>query len=323
MTVSIIIAVKTWQKNLEECVGKCRELDFPGLEILVLPDEPFESGLLPEGRTPVIVIPTGQVSPAHKRDLGLKSAKGEIIAFLDDDAWPEKDWLESAVRHFENDEIAAVAGPAKTPLDDGSRQKASGEIYSSILVSGKYVYRYVPKESREVDDYPSCNFIVRKSIMQQVGGFNTDFWPGEDTKLCLDITKRLGKKIIYDPQVLVYHHRRPVFIPHLKQIASYALHRGYFVKRYPETSLRPAYFLPSIFVLGLILGALASPYIPMLKVAYLSGIFLYLFLVLIFSFSNGLGLIWLIFFGIILTHVTYGVFFLKGLLIKRLPEESY
>ena len=271
----------------------------------------------------MIVIPTGPVSPAHKRDIGLKSAKGEIIAFLDDDAWPEKGWLKNAIRHFENNDVAAVAGPAKTPPDDGSRQKASGEIYSSILVSGKYAYRYVPKEGREVDDYPSCNFIVRKAIIQQVGGFNTDFWPGEDTKLCLDITKRLGKKIIYDPLVLVYHHRRPVFIPHLKQIASYALHRGYFVKKYPETSLRPAYFLPSIFVLGLVLGAPVSLCIPMFKLAYLSGIFIYLFLALIFSFSNGLGLIGLIFFGIIFTHVTYGVFFLKVLFTKRLPEESY
>jgi cellulose synthase/poly-beta-1,6-N-acetylglucosamine synthase-like glycosyltransferase len=321
MTVSIIIAVKTWQKNLEECVGKCRQLDYPDFEILVLPDQPIENNSSQAEIASLKIIPTGPVSPAHKRDIALKSATGDLLAFLDDDAWPVKDWLKNAVRHFDNKEIAAVGGPAITPPNDNMRQKASGEIYASVLVSGGYIYRYVPAKKREVDDYPSCNFIVRKSIMQELGGFNTNFWPGEDTKLCLDITKNLGKKIIYDPEVLVYHHRRQVFIPHLKQIASYALHRGYFVKKYPQTSLKLAYFLPSIFIAGVIFGFPVSLFIPALMPVYLIALFLYLTLVSIFSLPKGLGLIGYVFFGIIFTHVTYGIFFLRGLFSKRLTED--
>ncbi|MFA5156106.1 MAG: glycosyltransferase [Candidatus Omnitrophota bacterium] len=317
MTVSIIIAVKTWQRNLEECVAKCRELDFPDFEIIVLPDGPVS-----EAQKEVRIIPTGPVSPAHKRDIGFKQANGEIIAFLDDDAWPEKAWLKNAIRHFSDASIAAVGGPAVTPVDDSLWQKASGAVYSSPLVSGKYIYRYMPRQLRQVDDYPSCNFIVRKAVLEKTGGFNTNFWPGEDTKLCLDITQKLGKKIIYDPQVLVYHHRRPVFLPHLKQIASYAVHRGYFVKRYPETSLRPAYFVPSIFLIGIVLGMLVSLFVPVIRLVYLPGVFLYLLLVLIFSLSNGLSLLGLVLFGIITTHITYGAFFIKGLLTKQLSEEN-
>ena len=58
------------------------------------------------------MIPTGKVRPAEKRDRGVRESNGEIVAIIDDDAYPESDWLTNAVRHFENPDIAAVGGPA-------------------------------------------------------------------------------------------------------------------------------------------------------------------------------------------------------------------
>jgi GT2 family glycosyltransferase len=323
MTVSIIIAVKTWQKNLEECVAKCLELDYPDFEIIILPDETFPDNKLPSTNIPIKVISTGQVSPAQKRDMALTHAKGEILAFIDDDSFPGKDWLKNALVLFEgNNNVAAVGGPAVTPPNDSFVQRASGNTYSSMAVSGTYIYRYVPKKMQEVDDYPTCNFLVRKSVMQELGGFKTKFWPGEDTKLCLEITKKLGKKIIYDPKVLIYHHRRPLFLPHLRQIASYALHRGYFVKKYPQTSLRLPYFLPTIFLFAVITGGILSIFSTYFKKIYFWGLSFYLLLVLLFSISRELRQIPLVFLGIISTHLTYGFYFLRGLIVKRLKEET-
>ena len=268
------------------------------------------------------IIPTGPVNPAQKRDIAIEHAKGEILGFIDDDAYPAKDWLNKAMDNFKDSNIAAAGGPAVTPSGDTFRQRASGLVYSSPIVSAKFTYRYLPKKGRYVDDYPSCNFLVRKSIMQQLGGFDTKFWPGEDTKLCLEITKKLGKKIIYDPGALVYHHRRPLFAGHLRQVASYALHRGYFARRYPETSRRISYFIPSLFLLALVGGGILAPLSAFFRATYLSGAFLYLILVFIFSISKELRLIPLVFFGIILTHLSYGFYFLKGLLVKSLKEEK-
>ncbi|MDD4895037.1 MAG: glycosyltransferase [Candidatus Omnitrophica bacterium] len=325
MTVSIIIAVKTWQKNLEECVAKCLELDYPDFEIIILPDVDIRTLAAVDrilGIHGVKVIPTGPVSPAQKRDMALGHAKGDILAFIDDDAFPQKDWLKKAMSNFNDTSVAAVGGPAVTADNDTLKQKASGLVYSSALVSARYVYRYLPGKKRDVDDYPSCNFLIRKSIMQALGGFNTDFWPGEDTKLCLEITKKLGKKIAYDPEVKVFHHRRPLFLPHLKQIASYALHRGYFVKRYPQTSMRLPYFIPTLFLLSIIMGAALSIFMIPFRMAYFLALVSYILLVLIFSISKELRFIPYVFCGIILTHVTYGFYFIKGLLAKELAEDK-
>ena len=317
MTVSIIIAVKTYGKNLEECVSKCRELDYPDFEIIVAPDKEIK---LAYPRTKI--VPTGSVSPAKKRDLSSKYAAGEILAFLDDDAYPEKDWLKNAVSNFFNPDVAAVGGPAVSPSDDDLWRKASGMVYENFLVGGPYRYRYAIGKRRDVVDYPSCNLLVRKDIFDKLGGFDTAFWPGEDTKLCLEIVSKLSKKIIYDPKVVVYHHRRPLFVPHLKQIANYAMHRGYFVKIYPQTSLKLSYFIPSLFILTIVIGAVLSLFFPFL-ITFLS-IFLcaYLGITLIFSLSRSIKMILLVFFGIISSHFAYGLFFLKGLFANKLKEEN-
>jgi len=256
-----------------------------------------------------------------KRDLGLKFAKGEILAFIDDDAYPEKDWLKNAIKNFIDSDIAAVGGPAITPEEDNLRQRASGKIYESFLVSGRFNLRYIPKNKCYVDDFPTCNFFVRKSVMDELGGFKISFWPGEDTFLCLEVTKKLGKKIVYDPEVKVYHHRRPLFLPHLRQITRYALHRGHFVKRYPQTSLRLPYFIPSFLLVGLILGLVLSLISPFLRIIYLILLITYLLLVFLFSLSKNIELAFLKFSGIILTHLVYGLFFIKGLISKQLREE--
>ncbi|MEI6632111.1 MAG: glycosyltransferase, partial [bacterium] len=170
MTISIIIAVKTWQKNLEECVSRCLELDFPDFEVIILPDYSLQMNL--DSR--IRLIPTAEVTPPRKRDIGIKEAKGDIVAFIDDDAYPIKDWLKHAAENFKDDSVAAVCGPAVTPDSDSLMKKASGEVYSSTLVSANFIYRYIPKKRMEVQDYPSCNLIVRKSVIEALGGFNTN-----------------------------------------------------------------------------------------------------------------------------------------------------
>ncbi|MBA7628100.1 putative mycofactocin biosynthesis glycosyltransferase MftF [subsurface metagenome] len=315
--VSIIIPVKESNENLQECLKHCCRLDYPDYEIIVLPDGE-EKLSYPQ----VKVIPTGTIGPSEKRDIGIKYAQGEILAFLDDDAFPTKDWLKRAIKNFGDEDVVAVGGPAITPESDNLRQKASGLVYSSFLASGPNTYRYIPKRKCLVDDYPSCNFLVRKSIIENIGGFGSKFWPGEDTKLCLHITQDLNKKIIYDPEVLIHHHRRPLYGRHLRQVANYALHRGYFVKKFPETSRRIFYFIPSLFVFGLLLGWLLGLIQPLFYKIYFGTILFYLLIVLLTSLKNrNPKKAFLVFLGIIATNLTYGIFFLKGLFSRRLKEE--
>jgi len=332
LKVAVIIPVKGFNSKLAKAIDESLKLDYENFEVIVFPDEKdskFESY-----KEKIRVIPTGNIGPAEKRDLALTHSEAKIFAFLDDDAYPAEDWLNRALIHFKDKDIAAVGGPSITPPESGILEHISGHIYSSITASGGYTYRYVPgTKVMEVDDYPSCNFIVRREIFEQLGGFDSNFWPGEDTKLCLDITKKLRKKIIYDPQVLVYHHRRNFGIAHFKQVANYALHRGFFAKRYPETSRRFNYFVPSLLVLYIILGSIAAFLNNVIGKLFLSSLGIYLIVIAFFVIKEvmrdkslkpvrKLILILPVIIGIIGTHLCYGVFFIKGLISRKLKEET-
>lgn len=316
--VSILIAFSNPGPYLEQCLEKIGELDYPDYEVILLPDQDMEK---PPG--PVRVIPTGPVGPPVKRDLGAAEADGEILAFIDDDAYPQEDWLKAAVPHFGNPAVAAIGGPASTAPEDGIRERAGGKVLAGWMVGGVHVYRHIPKMLREVDDYPTCNLLVRKSSFERTGGFDTPYWPGEDTVLCWKLTREGGGKIIYDPDVQVFHHRRPLFRKHWRQIGNYGLHRGYFVKKYPATSRRPNYFLPSLWTLFLLLGWFPLLLVPGGIRFYLVPVGLYLLLALASGFRT-----WnwkegsLVAAGIVTTHVVYGLNFLRGLAARRLPEEA-
>ena len=326
--VSVVIACPRRSWMLDECLGALANQTYRNFEVIVLPDADSQ---LSTFNFKLSTLPTGKVRPAEKRNLGIKAAKGEIIAFIDDDAYPDAHWLEYAVRYFGDETIGAVGGPGVTPPGDSFLARMGGRVYDNLLVSGNYRYRYkAGGVRRDVDDYPSCNLFVRKALLDSFGGYRTDFWPGEDTLLCKDIVDA-GKRIVYDPWVVVCHHRRPLFGAHLRQLGRYAFHRGYFVKRYPSNSLRLSYFIPTLFVaylfLWAILVAIPPPDIMSVELFCIwQGIIsmpmlTYILLVLLTSFSLN-PVVWIVTLcGVLATHVTYGIRFLGGLLAKKAPCE--
>jgi cellulose synthase/poly-beta-1,6-N-acetylglucosamine synthase-like glycosyltransferase len=305
--VSIIIPCKNVDDYTRECIERCKRLDYATFEIILLPDYAAESI---DG---AITIVTGPVSPGVKRNVGVKNASGEFCAFIDNDAYPRSDWLSNALQYFEDGAVGGVGGPGLTPEEDGLMQKAGGYVLSSFMV-GNLSIRYKTERCFESDDIHSCNFIARKSVVEAAGGWNEKYWPGEDTLMCLAI-KRLGKKLLEASDVVVYHHRRSLFKPHLKQVSRFGEHRGFFAKKFPENSMKLTYFFPSILVASLFAGIVLSIVFPLIAYIMLFGVSAYLILSLIAAMLQvkDVKLMLSVWLGIIVTHIVYGSFFLSGL----------
>ena len=319
MRMSIIIPTRGQNPYLIENLSRSSRLDYEDYEVIVLSDEPLD---LAFPRTRIVV--TGRLSPPSKRNLGVQLATGEVVAFLDDDAFPRTDWLRCSSQILSNTSAGAVCGPAISAPSTDRMEIAASAVIESPLVSGPVRYRFVRSQSRVVDDFPACNLIVRKSVFQEVGGFDPKLYPGEDTKLCLDITHRLGRKIIYHPDVMVYHHRRPLFVAHLAQIASYACSRGYFARVYPKTSRRISYFVPSLFLLGCVFTALVAVWLMPVRVMMVFSPVCYIGTVMTVEKLHKSGVsIWRACLGIVLTHMCYGFYFLWGMLTLRHPSMTH
>lgn len=317
---SLIIPVKEINSYLHESVPIILRLDYDAYEVIILPNE------IPGGQLPgwlddprLTLVPTGQVSPAIKRDIGTKHSRYDHLAFLDDDAYPQADWLRMAEQAFRDTRASAIGGPGITPPDAPLFEQAAGLFFETFIGGGGMHYRYRPgNASFPVDDYPTVNFLIDKKAFLSVGGFDNAYWPGEDTKLCLDLVKT-GHTIWYSPNVVVFHHRRPTLLRHLMQVGNYGKHRGHFARVFPETSARPAYFAPSV----LLVGSLA-----LLALGFLSPLFWKIFGVLmavyfavaamdVFSRTGNplLGLLTLL--VIYCSHLAYGFMFLKGFFSGR------
>ena len=319
----IIVDYKKDNPYLKESVKAINKQTYKNFEIILLTDYPVDL------KSPKLIKKSygKYVGPAKKRDDGALLAKGEIIAFLDDDAYPSPDWLKSIVVEYRDKNVVAVGGPGQTPPGVSWQEEASGWASASPLGSGLYLYRFLPGKKQFVDDFPSMNLSVRRKEFLSIGGFDSNYWPGEDTKLCLDITSRLNKKIIYTPKALVFHHRRPIFKKHLIQNGNFGLHRGFFARVLPKTSFRFIYFVPSFLLLTIIFTPLiiglsqsfkALQYIYLIPFTIYLIYFLLLFLnsIWIYKYSQGKKIFQAFFSMIVIccTHLWYGYKFLQGLL---------
>ena len=310
--VSIIIPCKSIDDYTIKCLEVCKTLKEEP-EIILLPDE------MPKTEQKgIVVIPTGPVPPGKKRNIGYDRSTGSYCAFLDSDAYPRNDWLKNALAILQDPQIIAVGGPGVTPLEDNAKQRAGGMVYESILM-GNLGSRYLSHEIKESDDIHSCNLIVKKDAMAGVK-WTEKYWPGEDTLFCLDLKKKGVGKMVESGDVVIFHHRRELFRKHLKQVSAFGLHRGFFFKRFPETSRKPLYAMPLFIVLVTIalpiLGILLNPIFLLLFglefVAYL--------IVAVHASRKEPRLLAWVFSGLIVTNWGYGLSYLKGLLKKELKR---
>ena len=248
--VSVVVPAPRLTELGRRCLARVLELD-PPVEVVFVPDEAPDEALDPR----ILCVPSGPALLGRKRQLGLERARGEIVAFIDDDAYPHPDWLRNAVAALDADPgVAATTGPAVTPPDDPERAWLGGRVYASPLVSGPERWRHLPVAARDVPEAHGVNFVIRRRDALAIG-LDTPDMPGDDTVLG-DRLRARGRRIRYVPGAVLFHSRRELWRPHLFQLWRYARQRARFFRQ-GGVSRRAAYAAPSALLLWLGLGWLA------------------------------------------------------------------
>lgn len=258
-------------------------------------------------------------SPSEKRNYAAQHAKGEIIAFIDDDASPKNDWLENIVGTGRDlslpkkNTIVAVCGPGILPKKSTFLEQVFDATLTSRLGSGSYTYRFQKEDARFVDDYPLMNFAINKKVFEKAGGL-LNHWPGEDSKLCEWLVNH-KYKIEYYPKIVVYHHRKKSLFKFLKQHSRFGFKRGYFFAEGDKNSRKLIYILPSFFLIYLV-------FLPFSLLLFKNSILLlpmsvYFFGLVIFAAlqvlkRRGLFLSLVSTLVLLLLHLTYAIYFVKG-----------
>jgi glycosyltransferase involved in cell wall biosynthesis len=313
---SIVIPVHRDGPVFRHCLLSCLEQDYDGFaEVVVATDRRLEG--IPANVKLVVMNSGTDTSPAEKRDAAFGVADGDVLAYLDDDAYAASDWLTQAAHRFSDPSVMAVGGPGLTPPSRTWREHVGGAVYESPAGSGHLRYRFLRAPERRVEDYPAYNFFVRRQALDAVGGWGTAFYGGEDTVLCLKLARE-GWPVLYTPDVVVYHERRPIVLPHLRQVANVGRHRGFFVRAYPETSRRLLYALPALAPAALVAASLLVLRRPLLGIGVLGTGYALTAAETLRRHPLRVAAVTPAFAAV--HHLAYGSAFLRGLFARRLDR---
>lgn len=147
---------------------------------------------------------------SHARNRGWNEAKGEYIAYIDDDCKAPKQWLEVAKRIIDQYSPAIFGGPYYA-FYNSPKPKWFKDSYASHTLGEK---------SHPIghDEFVSGgNIFFRKSLLQKIGGFDPKLGMmgnkiayGEETALQIYARDSMPNELIYyDPELYVYHLVRP------------------------------------------------------------------------------------------------------------------
>ncbi len=266
----------------------------------------------PKNQYEIFVVESKNAS--KNRNQGAKKAKGEILAFIDDDCIINKDLLKNADNLFKNyPELSAAGGPQLTPEDDSFFGKSVGLVMQTFLSSSLMAKRYKKSElnlDATENEITTANFFIKKNIFNKINGFDENIWPGEDTKLFLELKKN-NYKIAYSPDLFIYHKRRQNFKALIKQHYNYGYVMRYLNNRLSLNLKTVIFFSPAIWLIYTIL----TPFLYLLNWIFILPLTIYLVLVIINSLYLSIKKPWafplfiLIFIAI---HYSYGLGFLIG-----------
>jgi len=252
--VSIVIPTTGNVKFIRGLVDSVIKLDYPKdkFELIFIGDKPTK--LIEKHSERAVkaginmVVEYTPVAAGQKRNIGAKKAKGDLIAFTDDDTILREDWIKNSIKHLvENKGYVGVGGPNYTPKEELPFAKAVGRIFGSkFLFSFRYTIGY--SKAKEIAHNPTCNYIIKKDIVNEIK-FHETLWPGEDSEFDIRVLKA-GYKILYAPDVVVWHHRRPRPTAFLKQMFNYGKTRAQVTKMHPSSfDLRYFVFVIAFIVL--------------------------------------------------------------------------
>lgn len=143
------------------------------------------------------------------RNAGIAAATGDVVAFLDDDAYPEHDWLERLIGAFDAPEVMVVGGRAEPVWPDRRPDHLPPEL--DWLVGCTYLGQ--PTTRTDVRNPFGCNMAIRADILAEVGGFDENagrqgYLPlgAEETQFCIRMAQqRPEARVVLEPSALVHH----------------------------------------------------------------------------------------------------------------------
>lgn len=212
--VSVVVCSYNGARTLEACLTSLLQMDYPDYEVILVDDgSTDETPEIAEAFPKVIRIRQKNMGLSAARNVGLKCARGEVIAYTDSDCMADKDWLYYLVGTLTSGDFVAVGGPNVSP-------PAQSWVQACVAASPGQP-SHVLLGDAEAEHIPGCNMAFYKWSLETIGGFDPEYrTAGDDVDVCWRLMDH-GYRIGFSPSAVVWHHRRFTIRAYFKQQEGY------------------------------------------------------------------------------------------------------
>ena len=258
MFISVVVAVRNEARHIAKCIESLVNQDYDDYEIIVV------DGMSEDGTYEILkemqkkydfkLLRNEKRNAAAGRNIGIKKAKGDVVAFIDGDAAASRDWLLRIKEAMSKNEVAGVGGPDMLPDNAPPIARIIGYVMTSPLARGGRLnpstQHTLMEKERYVGHIPTCNLAIKKEIFYYVGTFDESFVKGQDLELNYRITKA-GYKLLYSPSIRVVHHRKERISLFARQIYKWAKAKVAIIKKHGiDGFISHIYLWPLYAILG-------------------------------------------------------------------------
>lgn len=235
MLISIIICTYLNQRypDFSEAINSLLTQNYKNTEIIVVVDgnrELYEKISKNKSKyIDKIILNDRNLGLSESRNRGMEEANGAVIAFFDDDAVADGNWLEEIVRMYQEGGAIAVGGKLLPKWITGKPKFLPEEYYWLIGAT----HKGFPEEITEVRNTFGSNISFKADVIKALNGFRGEMGvkgkgllQGEETELCDRMRNEFGKGVIYNPEAVVYHKVFPERLK-IKFLLKRAFWQGY------------------------------------------------------------------------------------------------
>ena len=230
-SVTVIVPVHNRELTIQPLMESLQKLDYDRnkVEVVVVDGNSTDKTQEIVKKYPVKLIVEKRKGLNRARNTGIKSSKGEIIAFTDSDCIVPPNWITKIVENFKDPEVSCVGGSAKALDSDFISQYADNSV---VRLMPFFTKREELKGVKPFFRHPAgCNMAFRRKVAEDVGYFDENIKYGFDEVEFADRVCKAGYKMVLDPDVVVWHKHRSSLKDFLKQNFQYGKGSGLVLKQ--------------------------------------------------------------------------------------------
>jgi GT2 family glycosyltransferase len=225
---SVIVCTRNGRDRIGICLAAIQKMTGGGFETIVVDDGSTDgtADFVAKNFPWVRLIRSEAGGLSRARNAGASAAKGEILAFTDDDCEPDRDWITRLRPLYEQGNFAAVGGP-NLPPPPRSWEEA-------VVCAAPGAPSHVMLDDVEAEHLPGCHLTVTRAAFDQIGGFDPQFHTaGDDVDFCWRL-REAGLHLGFAPGAFVWHRRRPTIRTFLRQQLGYGQAERLLITKHPS-----------------------------------------------------------------------------------------